>query len=200
MRRAQKPRPKAARLSAALCCAAALVIPIVLAAASPLQSYRSPPYIIGGLAGVTALSLLALQPLLAANGLAILRAAQARRWHRRAGRALLLLIALHVLGLYIASPADALDALLLRSPTPFSVYGVAALCGAALIGLMAAMRRRLPPRLWQLAHLALAAGVTIATVVHALMIEGTMEQASKWMLCALAVTAALLGAIRILRR
>ncbi len=43
--------------------------------------------------------------------------------------------------------------------------------------------------MWRLIHNGLAAIVVVATVIHALQIEGAMEPGSKWMLC-IAVVAA----------
>jgi predicted ferric reductase len=59
------------------------------------------------------------------------------------------------------------------------------------VALLAALRRRLGIRLrtWRLAHMALAVVIIGGGVVHALLIEGTMETASKAVLCALVVAA-----------
>ena len=48
---------------------------------------------------------------------------------------------------------------------------------------------RLRHSVWRLIHNGLAAIVVMATVIHALQIEGAMEPGSKWMLC-MAVVAA----------
>lgn len=50
-----------------------------------------------------------------------------------------------------------------------------------LMGLMAAFRKRLrmPLRLWQRTHLVLAIVTVIGSVVHAYLIEGTMETLTK---------------------
>lgn len=50
-----------------------------------------------------------------------------------------------------------------------------------LMGLMAALRKRLrmPLRLWQRTHLALAIVTVIGSVMHAYLIEGTMETLTK---------------------
>jgi predicted ferric reductase len=78
-----------------------------------------------------------------------------------------------------------LDALLLVSPTPFSVYGVLAMWGIAATAVLVVLRRRLRLRYarWFLIHNALALIVVLATVIHALQIEGAMEIVSKWALC-----------------
>ena len=57
--------------------------------------------------------------------------------------------------------------------------------------LWASMRRRLgaQSRRWRLGHTLLAGTVVVSSVVHALLIEGTMETISKVALCALALLA-----------
>ncbi len=177
--------------------------PVVLAAFSPWLAYRDAAYITGGFAGILALSLLLIQPLMVAGYLPGLRGPGGRRWHRRTGVAVVVCVVAHVGGLYITSPPDTLDALLLVAPTPFSVYGVTAMWGVLLTGLMALARRRIArPVLWRRAHNALAAVVVVATVVHAVQIEGAMELVSKWALCiaVLVATAVTLLDMRVLRR
>ncbi|MBY6152084.1 ferric reductase-like transmembrane domain-containing protein [Vannielia litorea] len=182
--------------------AALVAVPVALAAVSPWLAYRGFAYITGGFAGIFALCILLVQPLLAAGYLPGLRGPKGRLWHRRAGIALVTLTALHVAGLWITSPPDTVDALLLRSPTPFSVWGFISLWGIAATALLVALRRKLPPRRWRWAHNALAALAVLATVLHAVQIEGAMELISKWTLCiaALAATTAALIDLRLLRR
>ena len=177
--------------------AVVLVAPIAIAATSPLLEWRGPIYVAAGLAGVIALALLPLQPLLATNRLPGLSAARGRRMHRWIGTALLGAVAAHVVGLWITSPPDVIDVLLLRSPTPFSLWGVLAmwaLVGAAL-ALAVRRRPRFRGRTWRVAHAALAAVVVVGTVPHALLIEGTMGTVSKAMLCAAALGATAWGMV-----
>lgn len=192
---------RAALVWAAL--AIAIAVPLAIAAASPLQAFRSPSYVAGSLAGVLALALLLVQPLLAAGYLPRLRGPIARRWHTRLGTLLIAAVTVHIGGLYVASPADAIDALLLVSPTPFSVYGVTAMWAVVLTVVLVALRRRLPlrPAVWRILHNALAVVVVVATVVHALMIEGAMGWESKVALCALAAlaTAVAVADLRLIR-
>ncbi|TYC60585.1 ferric reductase [Rhodobacterales bacterium] len=164
---------------------AVMVIPIVIAAFSPYLAYRNFAYIVGGFAGIFALALFVIQPLLAAGYLPGARTLAQRRWHRWVGTAIITCVALHVGGLYLTSPPDTLDALLLVAPTPFSVYGVTAMWGIVLTALLVAFRRRLGigPSLWRLLHNALALVVAVTTVIHALLIQGAMEPVSKWILC-----------------
>ena len=180
--------------------ALAVAWPLAVAATSPLLAWREAPYVAAGLAGVAGLTLLLAQPLLAARALPGLRAARARRLHGALGAALLAAVAVHVGGLWVTSPPDVVDALLLRSPTPFSVWGVLATVAALGAAALAAARRRLPRGLWRRGHVALAATVAAGTVAHALLIEGTMGTASKWTLCALVLAATALAARRGLAR
>ncbi|UFI04898.1 ferric reductase-like transmembrane domain-containing protein [Roseibium aggregatum] len=168
-----------------------LVVPLLAAAASPLLQWRQPVYIAAGFAGITAMALLLLQPLLAGGYLPGAEGLQGRRLHRWTGSLLVLAIILHVGGLWITSPPDVIDALLFRSPTPFSVWGVLAMWAVFAAALLAAFRRSLAlsPRLWRRLHTLLAMVIVAGSVVHALLIEGTMETYSKAALCALAVAA-----------
>jgi predicted ferric reductase len=183
--------------------AAVMVVPVAVAAFSPYLASRNMPYIVGGFAGIVGLSLLFLQPLLPAGYLAGSEGRAGRRWHRWLGVAIVVAVALHVGGLYLASPPDTIDALLLVSPTPFSIYGVMAMWGIAATAILVLLRRRLGLRhsVWRLIHNGLAAIVVIATVIHALQIEGAMEPISKWMLCVavLAATGVVLLDLRVVR-
>lgn len=183
--------------------AATMIAPVAVAATSPLLASRGAPYVMAGLAGAAGLALLLAQPLLAAGYLPGLRPATERRLHRWVGSAIALAVAMHVVGLYITSPPDALDALLLVSPTPFSVYGVAAMWALIFTAALAALRGRLglKPSTWRVAHNALAVIVVVGSVVHAMLIEGTMGALSKTMLCgaALAATTVAVVHLRVLR-
>lgn len=183
--------------------AVVMAAPVVLAATSPYLAYRNLPYIVGGFAGIFCLSLFVIQPLLAAGYLPGPGRASERRWHRWVGAAIVVAVVLHVGGLFVASPPDALDALLLVSPTPFSVYGVLAMWGVVATAVLVALRRRVGLRYatWYVVHNALALVVVVATVIHAVQIEGAMEIVSKWLLClaALAATGVTLLDLRVIR-
>lgn len=168
-----------------------MIVPVAVAAFSPYLTSRTLPYIVGGFAGIVGLSLLFLQPLLPAGYLAGSEGPTGRRWHRLLGVSIVVAVVLHVGGLYLASPPDTIDALLLVSPTPFSIYGVTAMWSLVLTGILVALRSRMRLRqsVWRLIHNGLAAIVVVSTVIHALQIEGAMELVSKWMLC-MAVMAA----------
>jgi hypothetical protein len=169
--------------------AVALVAPVAIAATSPLLAWRQPVYIAAGFAGVVAMGLLLLQPLLAGGYLPGLGTRVGRLAHRWVGGALVAAVVLHVAGLWITSPPDVVDALLFRSPTPFSAWGVVAMWTVFAAAALAARRRRLRPVIWRRLHIGLAAATALCGVAHAMLIEGTMETASKAALCALALGA-----------
>jgi predicted ferric reductase len=169
--------------------ALAIGVPLTFAATSEYLSFRDPVYIAAGLAGVVALGLSLVQPLLASGWLPGLRLLPGRRVHRVVGALLVVAVVVHVAGLWITSPPDIEDALLLRSPTPFSVWGVAAMWGLFAAALIALLRRRLSPRAWRMVHTSLVSVVVLGGAVHAMLIEGTMEFTSKAVLCGLAIVA-----------
>ena len=170
---------------------AVIAAPIAIAMSSPLLEWRDPIYIVAGFAGVIAMALLLLQPLLVGGYLPGLFGVRGRRMHRWVGSGLLAAVVLHVVGLWIFSPPDVIDALLFRSPTLFSIWGVIALWAVFAAALLAALRQRLRlrPPYWRFAHTGMAAIVVLGSVVHALLIEGTMGTVSKAILCALALAA-----------
>ncbi|SDU19281.1 ferric reductase-like transmembrane domain-containing protein [Stappia sp. ES.058] len=182
-------RARAALVWAAL--AVAIAVPLAIAATSPLLAWRQPVYIVAGLAGVVALALMLVQPLLAGGALPGLPSPKGRRVHRWVGALLIAAVLAHVIGLWLTSPPDVIDALLFASPTPFSAWGVIAMWALFAAGLLAALRHRLRirPRVFRLAHTGLVAVVIAGSVVHALLIEGTMGDISKAVLCALAALA-----------
>src|SRR3954471_20896730 len=170
--------------------AAAIGVPVAAAAVSPLLAWRGPLYIIAGFAGILALALLLVQPLLAGGALPGLPGFRGRRVHRWIGGALVAAVVIHVAGLWITSPPDMIDALLFASPTPFSPFGVIAMWAIFAVALLALLRRRLRLRTWRIAHMSLAVVIVVATVIHCLLVEGTMETVSKAALCALVLAAA----------
>lgn len=171
----------------------AIAIPIGAAAASPLLAWRDPIYIIAGFAGIFGLALLLLQPLLAGRLLPGMSPLENRLIHRWVGLFLVVSVVVHVGGLWITSPPDVIDALTFSSPTPFSIWGVLAMWALFATALLAAFRRRLKlrPSTWRLAHSALALLIVSGTIIHALLIEGTMEVFTKTGLCTLVAIATL---------
>ncbi|MDA8870059.1 ferric reductase-like transmembrane domain-containing protein [Rhizobiaceae bacterium] len=170
---------------------AAALVPVSIAAMSPLLEWREPTYIAAGMAGVLSLAVLLMQPLLASGRLPGLSPGQSRYIHRWLGSGLVLLVVVHVVGLWVTSPPDVIDALTFASPTPFSVWGVTAMWAVLATALLVALRRwlRLSPRAFQRGHMGLAAVVVTGTIVHAWLIDGTMGTVSKAGLCALVALA-----------
>jgi predicted ferric reductase len=184
--------------------AAAIGVPIAAAALSPQLAWRGPVYILAGFAGIVALGLILVQPLLIAGYLPGLPARLGRRAHQGIGGALVAAVVIHVAGLWITSPPDMIDALLFSSPTPFSPFGVIAMWAIFATALLAVLRRRLGlrPRTWRIAHMLLAIVIVVGSVVHAMLIEGTMETASKAALCTLvlAATIKVMAGLRVWRK
>ena len=176
----------------------AIAVPLGIAATSPLLAWREPVYTAAGLAGVVSLSFLLVQPLLASGVLPGLPLRPGRRVHTIGGGLLVGAVILHVVGLWITSPPDVVDALLFRSATPFSAWGVIAMWAIFVAALLAVVRRRMRPRHWRMGHTMAVSFAVIGTVVHAILIEGTMGMMSKVALCAFVVCAMVI-AIRDLR-
>ena len=171
--------------------AAAICVPMALAATSELHAYRGPVYVLASFAGVIALGLVLVQPLLIGGYLPGLPGYRGRRAHHWIGGARVVAVVLHVAGLWISSPPDMVDALLFVSPTPFSPFGVIAMWAIFAVAILAALRRRLGLRTFRIAHMPLAVIIVVGSVVHALLVEGTMETMSKAALCALVLAAAI---------
>jgi hypothetical protein len=169
--------------------AAAVGVPIAAAAFSPHLAWRDPVYILAGFAGIVALGFTLFQPLLIAGYLPGLPSRIGRRVHRWTGGALVVAVVIHVGGLWITSPPDMIDALLLVSPTPFSPFGVIAMWAVFAVALLASLRRRLRLRTFRIAHMLLAIVIVAGSVVHGMLVEGTMETMSKAALCALVLAA-----------
>src|SRR3954447_26194828 len=128
---------RAALIWAAL--VAAICVPIALAMTSDLIAWRGTVYILAGFAGIFALGLMLVQPLLIAGYLPGLSAYRGRRAHRWIGGALVVAVLIHVGGLWITSPPDMIDALTFTSPTPFSPFGVIAMLAIFAVALLAAL-------------------------------------------------------------
>lgn len=139
------------------------------------------------------MALLLIQPLMIGEILPGLIPRTYRRIHRLVGVMLVLAVIIHVGALWITSPPDVIDALLFASPTPFSIWGVIAMWAVFITSLLAALRKRfsLPIKTWRIAHIMLAITIIIGSIVHAMLIEGTMELISKIVLCAAVLLAAL---------
>ena len=192
-------RYRAPLLWAAL--ALALLVPLAVAATSPLLEWRQPVYIAAGFAGIVALALLLVQPLLAGGYLPGLPARRGRAVHRVTGAGLVAAVLVHVAGLWITSPPDMVDALTFTAPTLFSPLGVIAMWAVLAAAFLALLKPRLGLRSWRLGHSLAVATVVVTAVAHALLIEGTMGTLSKALLCllALAATAKVLADLRVWR-
>ena len=171
--------------------AIAICVPIALATTSDLLAWRGPVYILAGFSGIIAMGLVLVQPLLIAGYLPGLPAYRGRRAHFWTGGALVAAVIVHVGGLWITSPPDMIDALVFTSPTPFSPFGVIAMWAIFAVALLAAFRRRMGLRTWRIVHMSLAVVIVAGSVVHAMLVEGTMETMSKTALCALVLAAAI---------
>jgi len=167
-----------------------ICVPIAFAATSDLLAYRGPIYILAGFAGIIGLGLLLVQPLMIGGYLPGPSAYRARRAHHWIGGALVVAVVIHVVGLWITSPPDMIDALTFTSPTPFSPFGVIAMWAIFAVAVLALVRRRLGLRTWRIVHMSLAAVIVVGTVAHGMLIEGTMETVSKAALCVLVLGAA----------
>ena len=171
--------------------AVAIGVPLAAAAFSPQLEWRDAIYIVAGFAGIVGLGLLLLQPLLAGGYLPGPSAYRARRAHRWIGGMLVAAVLVHVVGLWITSPPDMIDALTFTSPTLFSPFGVIAMWAIFAVAVLAAFRRRLGLRTWRIVHMSLASVIVVGSVVHGVLIEGTMETMSKVALCVLVLAAAI---------
>ena len=174
----------------------AIIVPIAVAANSPLLQWREPVYIIAGFAGIIGMAMLLVQPLLAIGAIPGLSPHMSRRVHRYGGMALVLAVVVHVVGLWMTSPPDVIDVLLFRSPTPFAIWGALAMWAVLGAALLAIQRTRLPLRLWRWGHTVLVSLAVVGTVVHAVQIIGTMETLTKSALSVLVVAALLLAIAR----
>ncbi|OSI67585.1 ferric reductase-like transmembrane domain-containing protein [Bradyrhizobium canariense] len=182
--------------------ALAIGVPIALAAGSEQLTWRGPVYILAGFAGIIALGVVLVQPLLIGGYLPGLSAYRGRRAHHRIGGTLALAVVIHVAGLWITSPPDMIDALTYTSPTPFSPFGVTAMWAIFIVALLALLRWRLGLRLrtWRIVHIPLAIVIVAGSVAHCLLIEGTMETISKAALCAAVLAATVKVMVDLWRR
>ena len=73
-----------------------------------------------------------------------------------------------------------------------AIYIVAGFAGIVALGLLLVQpfRRRLGLRTFRMAHMSLAVVIVVGSVIHGMLVEGTMETMSKATLCALVLVAA----------
>lgn len=153
-----------------------MTTPIIDAGFSPLLQWRDPVYILGGFAGIVGLVLLVAQPLLVIDAVP---GVPGRRGHVWVGGVLVLAVLIHVGALWITSPPDVIDVLLFRSPTPFGIWGAAALWAVFAVTALGIFRQHVPQRIWRVAHTGAATIIVFATALHAWLIKGTMGLWSK---------------------
>lgn len=163
--------------------ASALFVPLIASAFSPLLAWRTPVYILAGFAGILGMGLMVAQPLLASGKLPWLNTRRARRIHGLTGAAIVVSVLVHVGALWVTSPPDVIDALFLASPTPFSIWGVIAMWALICAALLAMFRRRLRWLTWRRLHTFVTTVAVGCTILHVILIEGTMEPISKILLC-----------------
>jgi predicted ferric reductase len=170
--------------------------PVVVSSLSPLQTGRTITWVLGTAAGVLGLSLLVVQMILPTRWLYVMLGGSNLRWHRRLGLAVAALVIAHVVGLYLYSPDDIGDALILQAPTYSRLGVLSAWCMLLTVGLALA-RRRLPLLYddWQILHSVLAVAVTGTAVGHVLLLEGTLDGLAEWLVCLAAVAAATAGIV-----
>ena len=163
------------------------------AAASEQLAWRGPLYIAAGFAGIIALGLVLVQPLLIGGYLPGLLGFRGRRTHYWIGGALVVAVVVHVAGLWITSPPDMIDALTLHIADAVLSLRRGRHVGDLCCRVLAAFRRRLglAPRTWRLAHMAFAVIIVVGVWSTRLLIEGTMEAISKAALCVLVALAAI---------
>ena len=181
--------------------AAAVFVPVVIAARSPLLQWREPIYIIAGFAGIVAMAAMFCQPLLVGGRLPGLAVRQGRQIHYVIGVVLILMVIIHVAGLWVTSPPDMLDALTFSAPTAFSTLGVFSMWLLFAAAGFASARRHIRIRCWRMGHATCVSLGVVTAVVHAMLIEGTMGMWSKAALCllVLAATAKAMADLRIWR-
>lgn len=169
---------------------ALVILPLVVALVSPLQTGREAIWVIGALAGVLALSLLVIQVLLPTPWLRGIIIGDDSRVHRLLGIAIAVIVIVHVGGLYVTSPDDIADALVLQAPTYSRLGVLSAWCLALSLGLALARRKlALTYSDWQIVHAFLAVVVVTTAVAHTVMIRGTLDGPVEVLLCGAAVIA-----------
>jgi predicted ferric reductase len=173
-----------------LALAAFLLVPVVVSLRSPLQQGRDATWVLGALFGVVALGLIAVQVLLPTPWLDDLLGGHELRWHRILGLSVAAVVVAHVAGLYLYSPDDVRDALVLSAPT-YSRLGVLSAWMLGLSIVLALARRRLGLTYsdWQILHSALAVAVVGTAVAHTVMIRGTLDGPAEMLTCGGALAA-----------
>jgi len=147
---------------------ALLAVPLALALSDRHLSGASAVLVISTATAAVAVSVLALQPLLAGTG-------RLRR-HRLLGATVLALVLAHVGTLFVESPSDAVFAMSPDGPTRarMALFATIALIAAVALG---ALKERLPlaTSTWRILHAYLAAIVIALGIGHALLTDGALD-------------------------
>jgi len=95
-----------------------------------------------------------------------------------------------------------IDALTFSSPTPFSNWGVIAMWALFVSALSVKIRQywRFGPANWRIAHAILAVVIVVTTVVHAVLVQGTMGTKSKTALGVFIAAAMAIVVVDVFRR
>jgi predicted ferric reductase len=159
---------------------ALLAVPLGLALTDRHLSGASAALVISTATAAVAVSVLALQPLLAGTG-------RLKR-HRLLGATALALVLAHVAGLFVESPSDALFAMSPDGPTRARMALIATIALLAVVAL-GALKGRLPlaTSTWRVLHAYLAVVVIALGLGHALLTDGALDGAGTPVLLGLAV-------------
>lgn len=170
-----------------LLAAVLIVLPLAAVAAGPNDG-RTATWVLGSLAGVLALSLLVVQILLPRSGRGL--ATRPLSLHRVLGLVIAGGVAAHILLLYLISPDDISDALVLDAPTYSRLGVIAAFCiGLSILLTVGRRRLRLHYSNWRILHAVLAVAIVGASYAHALMIRGPLDGPVELFLLAAGLTA-----------
>jgi len=164
---------------------ALVLLPLLLALTDAHLASASAALIVSTAAAALAVSALAVQPLLAGSG--------RLRWHRVLGATALVLVLVHLGGLFVESPKDTRFALSLDGPTRGRMAALATFALIAVVALGVA-RARLPMSgpSWRILHGFLAVLVVGLGFGHAVLTDGALDGFGTSVLLAFA-TVALLG-------
>ena len=158
---------------------ALVAVPVVLALTDRHLSGASVALVVSTATAALAVSVLALQPLLAGTG-------RLTR-HRLLGATALALVLVHVGALFVESPSDALFAMSPDGPTRarMALFATIALLAVVALG---ALKPRLPlaTSTWRILHAYLAVVVIALGMGHALLTDGALDGAGTPVLLALA--------------
>lgn len=158
--------------------AALLLVPVVVALASPHLAGAPPMLLVATSTGVLALGLLVVEVILPGRPQWLVRAAGVGllRLHRAIALAVVGLVLLHVGALFVYSPSDTLFALAPTAPTHSRLGAVALFCLALTVALALGWRRLgLGRPEWRALHLSLAVAILITAFAHAVMVYGALD-------------------------